>query len=140
MRYWAEAPPHQAMVGSSQHVGLDLATLEEVTIPGMEYVEVDFGVVLEPPAGHWLMMTSRSSTFKRWGIILTNGVGVIDPAYCGANDTVKGLFYNCNPEDVTIPKGTRLVQIIPMPLKFDQVWHYPHKPSAEDRGGIGSTG
>lgn len=140
LEYYSETPPIQSTFGTSFNIGLDLATTEETYIPGMEYVEVDFGVVLQPPPGYWLMMVARSSTFKKWGVILTNGVGVIDPSYCGPKDTVKGLFYNPHPEDMTIPAGTRLVQIICIPIKLAIVVHNPKEPVGVNRGGVGSTG
>lgn len=140
LEYYSTTPPIQSTFGTSFNIGLDLATPYEVNIDGMEYGEVDFDVVLQPPPGYWLMMVARSSTFKKWGVILTNGVGVIDPSYCGPKDTVKGLFYNPNPEPVTIPAGTRLVQIICIPIKLAIVVHNPKEPSSPNRGGIGSTG
>lgn len=138
--YHADHQPIAYAIGTHHHIGLDLATQEEVTIEGMSYAEIDFKVVLEPVAGYWLMMVPRSSTFKKWGIIQANGVGVIDPAYCGPTDTVKGLFYNVHPEDVTIPAGTRIVQIVMMPQAFATVMHKTATPERASRGGIGSTG
>ena len=139
LQYYAEAPPTQRAFGTAYNIGLDLATTEEIHVETGDYVEIDFGVVLEAPPGYWMMMVSRSSTFKKWGLILTNGVGVIDPSYCGPMDTVKGLFLN-DGEPVTIPKGTRLVQVICIPVKLATVIHHETKPTVENRGGIGSTG
>lgn len=140
LEYFAEKPPIQSTFGSSFNIGLDLATTADITVEGLEYVEHDFEVALQPPPGYWLMMVARSSTFKKHGLLLANGVGVIDPAYCGPKDTVKGLFYNPNPESVTVPAGTRLVQIICIPIKLCIVVHNKKEPETPNRGGIGSTG
>ena len=47
---------------------------------------VPLGVAMEIPIGYTAIIVPRSSTFKKWGIIQTNSVGIIDESYCGDND------------------------------------------------------
>ena len=69
---------------------------------------VDFGISLELPKYHEAIIASRSSTFKNYGIILTNGIGIIDDSYNGDNDVWKGIYY-CT-RDGKIEKGSRIAQ------------------------------
>lgn len=48
------------------------------------------GLAFEPPPGFYLIARSRSSIFKT-GLVLSNGVGTIDPDYRGE---VKFIFYH----------------------------------------------
>ena len=139
LQYYADEAPTQGAFGTQYNVGLDLATRDDISLVGShQYVEIDFGVVLEAPPGYWMMVVPRSSTFKKWGLVMANSVGIIDPSYCGPKDTVRALFLTT--KDVDIPKGTRLVQVICLPLKLAQVIHHKASPNRGNRGGIGSTG
>ena len=80
----------------------------------------------------------RSSTFKNFGLLQTNSVGVVDGSYCGDNDEWKAPMLATR--DVLIRKGDRICQfriVKNQPeLVFEQVEHL----AAKDRGGFGSTG
>lgn len=69
---------------------------------------LDLGVAMELPKGFEAIVVPRSSTQKKWGIILANSQGVIDGSYCGDNDIWKYLAIAT--KDVTIPKGTPIAQ------------------------------
>ena len=47
------------------------------------------GVAMQLPEGYEAIVAPRSSTFKKYGIIETNSIGVIDNTYCGNNDEWK---------------------------------------------------
>ena len=139
LQYYAEEPPIQRAFGTAYNIGLDLATTIDTSITeGQQYIELDFGVVLEAPPGYWLMVVPRSSTFKKWGLIMANSVGIIDPSYCGPKDTIRALFLTT--KEVYIPKGTRLVQVLCIPMKLATVVHHSTVPARASRGDIGSTG
>lgn len=61
------------------------AGMDIVLEPGGSCV-VPLGVAMELPNGYSAIIAPRSSTFKKWGIIQTNSIGIIDESYCGDND------------------------------------------------------
>lgn len=69
---------------------------------------VNLGVAMKLPKGVEAIMAPRSSTFKKYGIIQSNMIGVIDSSYCGNNDI--WIFPVTATRNVIIPKGTRLCQ------------------------------
>lgn len=117
---------------------IDLATPEFIKYKAGDTVKVDFGIAMELPQGYEAHIAPRSSLFQNTGLILTNGVGVIDNSYCGDNDYWGAKFYATR--DGFIHKDQRLCQfriIENQPsLHFKEVAHLDN----EDRGGYGSTG
>ena len=83
-------------------------------------------------------LVPRSSTYKNFGIIQTNHMGVIDESYCGDYD--QWFFPAYALRDTQIQKGDRICQFRIMEhqpvIEFEEVDSLGH----EDRGGIGSTG
>lgn len=117
---------------------IDLRAAETVTMNAGEYKAIPLGVAMELPKGYEAWVVPRSSTFKKYGVLLVNGVGVIDESYKGDNDEWHFLAYATR--DTTIYKNERICQ-------FRIVEHQPliHLEEVEtlgnaDRGGIGSTG
>jgi dUTP pyrophosphatase len=93
---------------------------------------------MQLPQGYEAHIAPRSSTFKNWGIIQVNSVGVIDESYCGDDDEWKMPVYATR--DATIEKGDRICQFRivekqPM-IEFNVVSHLDN----ENRGGFGSSG
>lgn len=117
---------------------IDLYTYEDVTLKAGAFCLFNLGVAMSLPQGYEALMAPRSSTFKRWGLLQTNSVGVVDNSYCGPDDIWK--WPAIATEDVTIPKGTRLCQfriIENQPrINFNQVTRLKNK----NRSGFGSTG
>jgi dUTP pyrophosphatase len=91
------------------------------------------------PDGHFLAIVARSSLPKR-GLIVANGLGVLDSDYRGPADEARVLVLNYTAEPVTITKGDRIAQAFV--LKVPRVTFVPldHEEHAESRGGFGSTG
>ena len=69
--------------------GFDLAAAADVEIPAGSIALVPTGLVIQVPAGHFLGIFARSSTPLKRGLMVANGVGVIDEDYCGPADEVK---------------------------------------------------
>jgi dUTP pyrophosphatase len=96
------------------------------------------GWVVGVPKDYFLAIFARSSTPKKKGLFVANGVGVLDSDYRGETDELGILVYNHTDEPVTISAGDRIAQgiILPAPratfVNFD--------PAASSRGGFGSTG
>src|SRR4051794_35162295 len=65
--------------GTDESAGFDLAAAHDVTVPPRQIVLVRTGLVIEVPTGHFLAVFARSSTPLKRGLIVANGVGVVDP-------------------------------------------------------------
>lgn len=116
---------------------VDLYVYEDITLHAGERMYISQGVAMELPEGYEAIMAPRSSTFKRWGLLQTNGIGVIDSSYCGNDDI--WMFPALATRDVTISAGTRICQFRIQEkqpyLAFNAVEHL-----GENRGGLGSSG
>lgn len=86
----------------------DLYCYEDVTLHAGERTYISQGVAMKLPDGYEAIMAPRSSTFKRWGILQTNSIGVIDSSF--NTDSCIWMFPAYATRDVTIPKGTRICQ------------------------------
>ena len=123
--------------------GLDLKTPSDFVLHGMiqnsaGMIVIDTGVHVEIPEGYEAHVVPRSSTFKNFGIIQANHMGVIDHSYCGDND--QWFMPVLAMRDTEIHVGDRICQFRIMKnqpqIDFELVEHL----DGEDRGGFGSTG
>lgn len=87
---------------------IDVYSREDVFVPSGEQRLIPLGFALELPQGWEGHLAPRSSTFKKWGIIQTNHVGVVDDTYIGDNDEwmmpvycLKGRDYEYEYESLT---------------------------------------
>ena len=117
---------------------LDMRAAETVEMKSGEYKLISLGVSMELPKGYEAHVAPRSSTYKNFGIILANSMGVIDESYCGDNDIWH--FPAIALRDTKICKGDRICQfrvVKKMPeINFIEVAELGNP----DRKGIGSTG
>ena len=117
---------------------IDLHAAEDVTLKAGEFRLIPLGGAIALPEGWEAHIVPRSSTFKNYGILQTNSMGVVDCSYCGDNDQWRMPVYATR--DVTIEKGARICQFRIMKnqpqLEFLTVDHL----DGPDRGGFGSTG
>ena len=125
----------------------DLYANKDMFIPEGEKMMIPLGVAMQLPEGYEAHVVPRSSTFKTWGIIQTNHVGIIDNSYCGDNDQWFYPAYCLEPKNfidnqygTLIRKGDKIAQFriteIQPKLEFEKVELLGNK----DRGGFGSTG
>lgn len=118
---------------------IDLRAAEDVLIKDGQFRMVSLGVSMQLPEGYEALVVPRSSTFRKYGVILVNSMGIIDESYCGDNDVWQFLAFAVN-GDTLIPKNERICQfriIEHQPqIEFEEVEELGNK----DRGGIGSTG
>jgi dUTP pyrophosphatase len=94
--------------------------------------------IIEVPQGYFLMLAARSSLTKK-GLMLHNGIGVIDQDYHGPEDVVKMLLYNFTGAAVTVERGERIAQGLILPVT-KAAWEEVDVLKPESRGGFGSTG
>ncbi|MEE1305922.1 MAG: dUTP diphosphatase [Agathobacter sp.] len=117
---------------------IDLRASEDVALKAGEFKLIPLGVAMELPQGYEAHIVPRSSTFKTWGIIQTNSMGVVDCSYCGDNDMWRMPVYATR--DVEIHANDRICQFRIMKnqpkINFEEVEHLGNS----DRGGFGSTG
>ena len=117
---------------------IDLRAAEDVNLEKGDFRLISLGVSMKMPDGYEAHIVPRSSTFKHWGIIQANHMGVIDNSYCGDNDIWK--FPAIATRDAVIYKNDRICQFRIMKkqpcVRFDTVEHL----NGPDRGGFGSSG
>ena len=117
---------------------IDLRAAEDVNLEKGDFRIISLGVSMKLPEGYEAHIVPRSSTFKHWGIIQANHMGVIDNSYCGDNDIWK--FPAIATRDAVIYKNDRICQFRIMKkqpcVRFDTVEHL----NGPDRGGFGSSG
>ena len=125
---------------STGAAGFDLAASEDVTIPPSAVALIPTGLVIAVPEGHFLGIFARSSTPLKRGLIVANGVGVIDSDYCGATDEIKVQVLNFTSEPVHVAAGDRIAQGLLIPVVRAE-WRETGDELREGaRGGFGATG
>ena len=117
---------------------IDVYANKDVFIPYMGQALVPLGFAMKLPLGHIAKLLPRSSTFKTWGVIQTNHVGIIDETYCGDND--QWYFPAIALKDTVIHKNDRICQFEIQKIQPDIEFIEVESLNNEDRGGIGSTG
>lgn len=117
---------------------IDLRAAEDVTLKAGTFALIPLGIAMELPKGYEAHVVPRSSTFKNFGIIQTNHMGVIDESYCGDHD--QWFFPAYAIRDTEIHVNDRICQFRIMEhqpgFSFEEVTQLGH----DDRGGHGSTG
>lgn len=117
---------------------IDLRSAARVDMKAGDFLTIPLGISMKLPEGYEAHVLPRSSTFKKWGILMVNGMGIIDESYCGERD-IWG-FPALAMRNTTIFKGDRICQFRIVKkmekVKFTEVDHMED----ESRGGFGSTG
>lgn len=116
----------------------DLASNEEIKLKKGDFYLIDLGVAMELPKGYEAHIVPRSSTFKNFGIIQTNGCGIIDNTYNGPTDYWKFPAYATR--DIIIHKGDRICQFRLFKNQDDNVFIPSDLEKNTNRDGFGSTG
>ena len=126
---------------------IDVYANKEVFVKEGDRAMIPLGFALELPNGWEGHLAPRSSTFKTWGIIQTNSVGVVDDTYIGDNDQWHMPVYCLQGKDsvdgqlgTIIRKGDkigqfRIMEVMPQ-IEFEEVDSFGNA----DRGGFGTTG
>lgn len=130
---------------------IDLRVAEEYVSDKEEYKLLKLGIAMQLPKGFEAVVAPRSSTFKNWGVLLCNSLGIIDNSYSGDNDEWRFPAYFTR--RAFIHRGDRICQfriqlsqkatfwqkikwLLSSGIKIEKV----EKLNTINRGGIGSTG
>lgn len=137
IKYLSDRIDRLAYIGGKSD-WIDLRAAEEIIMKAGEFRLIPLGVAMELPKGYEAHIVPRSSTFKNFGVIQTNHMGVVDETYCGDND--QWFFPAYALRDTVIHVNDRICQFRIMEhqpsIHFTEAETLGH----EDRGGIGSTG
>src|SRR3989442_12365159 len=126
--------PTYATAGS---VGFDLLCREDTEIAPRTVELIPSNVIVRIPAGYMLMLTLRSSTPLRKGLLIPNGVGIIDQDYCGEGDELRVQVFNFREEAVVGKRGESIAQGIFFPVT--RVSWKEKDEKGKGRGGFGSN-
>jgi dUTP pyrophosphatase len=135
VRTHAELPTYQTAGAAA----FDLAAAEPITIQPGEVALVPTGLVVAVPSGMFLAIFARSSTPLKRGLMVANGVGVVDPDYSGPSDEIKVVVLNFRDTATTVQRGERIAQGILLPAPR-VAWVEVDAIAAPSRGGFGATG
>src|SRR5688572_25204332 len=125
--------------GTGESAGFDLAASIDVSVPPRGIVLIPTGLVIEVPTGYFLAIFARSSTPLKRGLVIPNGVGIVDPDYCGPKDEVLIQTLNITETVVQVKKGDRLAQGIVLAAPR-VTWNEVTELRTNTRGGFGATG
>ncbi len=130
--------PIEKITRMEQGDWIDLRAAEDVTLKAGEYRLISLGISVQLPKGCEAHIVPRSSTFKTWGILQTNSMGVVDESYAGENDIWRMPAYAVR--DTQIKINDRICQFRVMekmpPVTIAEI----DSMDTESRGGFGSTG
>lgn len=117
---------------------IDLRAAEDITLKAGEFKLISLGISVKLPEGYEMVIVPRSSTYKNFGVLQTNHMGVIDETYCGDEDIL--MFPALAMRDTEIHVNDRIcqfrIQKHQPQIVFEEVNHLEGKT----RGGFGSTG
>ncbi len=117
---------------------LDLRAAKTIELKQGEFKLIPLGVAMQLPKGYEAHILPRSSTFKNFGVIQTNSMGIVDNSYCGDND--QWFFPAFALRDTKIEKNDRICQFRIMKIQEEVSIDFVETLGNEDRGGHGSTG
>lgn len=138
VKYFSDDMEHLTYIDGKNSDWIDLRAAAEIELKKGEFALIPLGIAMQLPEGYEAIVAPRSSTFKNFGILQTNSIGVIDESYCGNED--QWMFPAYATRHTVIHKNDRIAQ-------FRIIKHQPiiffeevAELANQDRGGIGSTG
>ena len=117
---------------------IDLRAAEDVYLRKGEFKLIPLGVAMELPEGYEAHIVPRSSTFKNFGIIKTNHIGVIDDSYCGDDDQWYMPVYAIR--DAELHMNDRICQFRIIKHQPQIIFNEIKNLNGVNRSGFGSTG
>lgn len=117
---------------------IDLRAAEDVEMRAGEFKLISLGVSMKLPEGYEAHIVPRSSTYKNWGILQANHMGVVDNSYSGDNDIWK--FPAIAMRDTVIKYDDRICQFRIVKKQPELIFEEVDYLDGPDRGGFGSSG
>ena len=117
---------------------IDLKSARDYTYKKGDFFMINLGISMELPKGYEALLLPRSSTFKKYGVLLVNSVGCIDNSYCGNGDV--WMFPAYALRDGYINKNDRIAQFRILKNQPTIEFEVVSNLGNESRGGFGSTG
>ncbi|OJI06209.1 hypothetical protein BK004_04785 [bacterium CG10_46_32] len=121
---------------TSGAVAFDFVVREDTVMPVKGFGRIPSNVIIEIPKGYMVWVTDRSSTLKKTGLLISEGI--IDQDYCGDSDEILLQFYNPTDAAVVVKRGDRIAQGIFLPVGLGE-WEEVASMVHASRGGFGST-
>ena len=138
VKYFDKTLPEIKNINGATSDWVDLYTAEDVHLEKGWFKLIPLNVAIQLPEGYEALVVPRSSTFKKYGILQANSIGVIDETYCGDND--QWMFPVYAARETNIEKGTRICQFRVFKHQPEIEFITVDTLGNEDRGGFGSTG
>ena len=120
-------------------VGFDLLARTDTYVYQHTPSLIPANVVVKIPRGYLLMITLRSSTPRKFGLIMPHGVGIIDQDYCGNDDEIMIQVQRLTEGETVVRRGDRIAQGIFVMAQNYFKWTEVSKITKRSRGGFGST-
>lgn len=117
---------------------IDLRAAKDIELKAGEFALIPLGIGMQLPKGYEAHVLPRSSTFKNFGIIQTNSMGVIDETYCGNEDQWFFPAYALRDTEIKINERICQFRIMKHQESFD--FEEVEFLDNSNRGGFGSTG
>lgn len=117
---------------------IDLRAAENIKLSAGEFKLINLGISMKLPEGYEAHVVPRSSTFKTWGVLQTNSMGIIDNSYSGTNDIWRFPAYAIRDTEIKVNDRLCQFRIVKKQPKVEFI--EVDKLDDTDRGGFGSTG
>ena len=117
---------------------IDLRAAKEYDLKAGDFALIDLGISVKLPEGYEMITAPRSSTFRNYGLIQSNGIGVVDESYCGDNDVLMMPVFATR--DTIVHVNDRICQFRIQRHQPRIVFEEVETLGSPDRGGFGSTG
>ena len=136
------------VAGTSDAVGFDLFTLESVIVAPRGTARLRTGIAYARKPGFHdadllslylveAQIRARSSAFGKWGVIIPNAPGTVDPDYTGE---FLIQVVNLRDTEILIPEQSRVAQVVFSIVPRILITEEKEQKFAANRGGFGSTG
>src|SRR5574343_97113 len=117
---------------------IDLRADRRYELKNNESALISLGIAMKIPDGYEAILAPRSSTYKHWGLTMTDSFGVMDNSFSGNNDI--WLFPALAHRDTVIEKNDRICQFRIQKKMPKVILNRVTNLDGADRGGIGTTG
>ena len=138
IKYLDKDMPKLEYIEGEKSEWIDLRSAETVTMEPGEFRLINLGVAMELPEGYEGHIAPRSSTFKKFGLLECNSVGVVDNSFKGDEDWWR--FPALAMRKTTIHKGDRICQFRIVEKQPQVIFEEVERLGNDNRGGFGSTG